>query len=112
MEVGKYKFIARLKKNDYIKRGSFIIKPIQIEYLKSIADHQLLFNLSQQTKGKSFLMKNISELAILVKDQQNNQTIISFEDTLKQIIDIKWILLALLLVIAVEWFIRKFNGLI
>ena len=112
LEVGKYKFIARLKKNDYIKRGSFIIKPIQIEYLKSIADHQLLFNLSQQTKGKSFLMKNISELAILVKDQQNNQTIISFEDTLKQIIDIKWILLALLLVIAVEWFIRKFNGLI
>ena len=57
-------------------------------------------------------MKNISELAILVKNQQNNQTIISFEDTLKQIIDIKWILLVLLLVISVEWFIRKFNGLI
>ena len=112
LDVGKYEFIARVNKIDYIKKGSFIIKPIQIEYLRSIADHQLLFNLSQQTQGKSFLMKNISELAILVKNQQNNQTIISFEDTLKQIIDIKWILLALLLVIAVEWFIRKFNGLI
>jgi hypothetical protein len=88
------------------------VKPVQIESLQSVADHQLLFNLSQQTNGQSFSVTNISELVTLVNNQQNNQTIISFEDTLKQIIDIKWILLVLLMVIAVEWFIRKFNGLI
>jgi len=112
LEDGKYELVARVDKDDYIKKGSFIVKPVQIESLQSVADHQLLFNLSQQTNGQSFSVTNISELVTLVNNQQNNQTIISFEDTLKQIIDIKWILLVLLMVIAVEWFIRKFNGLI
>ena len=42
----------------------------------------------------------------------HNNTIISVDDNLKQIIDFHWILLALLLLISIEWFVRKFNGLI
>jgi hypothetical protein len=70
-----------------------------------------LYNLSNQTNGKFYSKNNIDELVSLLNNN-NNQTIISVEDNLKQIIDFHWILLALLLLISIEWFVRKFNGLI
>jgi hypothetical protein len=104
--------IAKIEKRGVTKKGSFLVKPVQIELLKTVADHQLLFNLSQQTGGQSFLVNNLNDLIQVVNNKEEKQIITSFEDTLKQVIDIEWILLILLLLISIEWFFRKYNGLI
>jgi len=112
LEYGSYDLIAKIEKRGVTKKGSFLVKPVQIELLKTVADHQLLFNLSQQTGGQSFLVNNLNDLIQVVNNKEEKQIITSFEDTLKQVIDIEWILLILLLLISIEWFFRKYNGLI
>jgi hypothetical protein len=111
LSEGEYDFKATVDITNYIKKGSLAVRPVEIESLRSVADHQILYNLSNQTNGKFYSKNNIDDLVSLLKNN-NNQTIISVEDNLKQIIDFHWILLALLLLISIEWFVRKFNGLI
>jgi hypothetical protein len=112
LEYGNYDLVAKIEKRDLTKKGSFLVKPVQIESLKTVADHQLLFNLSQQTGGQSFSVNNLNDLIQLVNNKEEKQIVTSFEDTLEQVIDIEWILLILLLLISIEWFFRKYNGLI
>jgi hypothetical protein len=112
LEYGNYNIVAKIEKSGVTKKGSFFVKPVQIESLKTVADHQLLFNLSQQTGGQFFSVDNLNDLIQVVNSKEEKQTITSFEDTLKQVIDIEWILLILLLLISIEWFFRKYNGLI
>ena len=87
------------------------IRPIQVEALSTVADHQLLYNLSQVSGGKSYLMSEIPLLINYINKNQNKISFTSVEDKLKQLIDIEWILLILLLLISSEWFVRKYNGL-
>ncbi len=112
LSAGEYDFNATVDIVNYIQKGSLTVKPVQIESLRSVADHQILYNLSNQTNGKFYSENNIDELVSLLNNNNNNNTIISVDDNLKQIIDFHWILLALLLLISIEWFVRKFNGLI
>ena len=112
LSAGEYDFNATVDIKNYIKKGSLTVRPVQIESLRSVADHQILYNLSNQTNGGFYSKNNIDELVSLLNNTNNNKTIISVEDNLKQIIDFHWILLVLLLLISIEWFVRKFNGLI
>jgi len=111
LSLGEYSFCATVDVKNYIKKGSLTVKPVQLESVRSVADHQILYNLSDQTNGQFYSKNNIDELVSLL-NTTNNQTIISIEDNLKQIIDFHWILLIFLLIISIEWFVRKFNGLI
>ena len=106
-----YTVYAKVEKRNYEKSGELSIKTIQIENLLSVADHEFLYNLSETSGGKSFILSNINELKDYINFQKDKSTITTTEDILKQLIDYELILLILLLLISFEWFIRKYNGL-
>ncbi|MFL2574460.1 MAG: hypothetical protein ACJ0QC_01620 [Flavobacteriales bacterium] len=107
-----YKIFAKVEKRNYQKNGLINIKPVNIEFLNKIANHQILNDLSKITGGKSY---NLNNLNLLINNLNNNKdSFIStrFEDKLIQLIDYELILLILLVLISFEWFVRKYNGLI
>ena len=107
-----YKIFAKVEKRNYQKNGLINIKPVNIEFLNKIANHQILNDLSKITGGKSY---NLNNLNLLINNLNNNKdSFIStrFEDKLIQLIDYELILLILLILISFEWFVRKYNGLI
>ena len=106
-----YSVNAKVEKRNYEKSGELSIKTIQIENLSSVADHEFLYNLSETSGGKSFVLSKINELKDYINFQKNKSTITTTEDILKQLIDYELILLILLSLISFEWFIRKYNGL-
>ena len=107
-----YKIFAKVEKRNYEKNGLINIKPINVEFLNKIANHQILNDLSKITGGKPY---NLNNLNLLINNLNNNRdSFIStrFEDKLIQLIDYELILLILLVLISFEWFLRKYNGLI
>ena len=94
------------------KFGKISIKEIQLEKLSLVANHQLLYALSQSSGGSSFYPSNFSSLIDLINENQNKNSLLILEDKLKQLIDFEWILLILLSLISLEWLVRKYNGLI
>jgi hypothetical protein len=95
-----------------LKKGSFDVKAIQLEQLHTVANHKLLYQLANTSGGALFYPNQTAEIVAAIKQSKNNHYRISVEERLKGIINIPWILLSLLFLISLEWFLRKYNGLI
>ena len=109
--VGEYSFIAKVNGKKNSKNGSFSVIPFQMESMQSRADHQLLYNLAYQSGGKIFFPDQIQELIKEITNSNNNKTIIHTQEKVQEMINIQWILFTLLILICVEWLLRKLNGL-
>ena len=112
LDVGKYTFLAKVKGSEMFKKGSFDVKAIQLEQLHAVANHKLLYQLANTSGGALFYPNQTDEIVAAIKKSKNNYNRISTEEKLKSIINITWILLSLLSLIFLEWFLRKYNGLI
>ena len=94
------------------KKGIINIKPINVEFLNKIANHQILNDLSKISGGESYSLSNLNLLINNLNEDKDNFVSTRFEDKLIQLIDYELILLILLVLISFEWFVRKYNGLI
>lgn len=110
--AGNYTYEAKVVFNakEYTDRGRFSIKAINLESLVTTANHRLLNQLSQGTGGRLFYPGQVDQL----KSEITNNTAIkpvlrdSFQTT--SIISLKWLFAVVLFLLAMEWFIRKYNG--
>jgi len=107
-----YKIFAKVEKRNYEKKGVINIKPINVEFLNKIANHQIMNDLSEISGGESYSLANLNLLINNLNKDKDNFVYTRYEDKLIQLIDYELILLILLLLISFEWFVRKYNGLI
>jgi hypothetical protein len=107
-----YKIFAKVEKRNYEKKGIINIKPINVEFLNKIANHQIMNDLSKISGGESYSLANLNLLINNLNEDKDNFVSTRYEDKLMQLIDYELILLILLLLISFEWFVRKYNGLI
>ncbi len=110
--AGEYSYEAKTKVGDklYTKAGIVIIKELISEKINTVANHQLLYQLSKQSGGKLYYQ---NQLAVLQKDILANDTIKSITYSHKQLTDLvnlKWICFLILGLLSIEWFLRKHNG--
>ena len=112
VESDKYTVYAKVDKRNFEKYGQLTIRPVQIEGLSEVANHQLLYNLSNITGGKSFSSYEFNSLSNHINKNKNKSSLTTIEDKLIQFIDFELILLILLFLISLEWFVRKYSGLI
>jgi len=112
MDVGKYTFLAKVKGSELISNGSFDVKAIQLEQLYTVANHKILLQLANISGGKLFYPNQSDKIITAIKKSKNNLISISTKEKLKDMINIPMILLILLTLISLEWFLRKYNGLI
>lgn len=110
LEPGDYYFKAKIRGTDLVKEGSFTIQSIHLEGMNLTADHQILYQLSKMLDGDLFFPDQMNSLIDILNTNKN--TIIHVKEKTHGLINIHWILLILLSLIAFEWFIRKYNGLI
>lgn len=110
--AGEYSYEAKVKYGDklYTKQGLIIIKEIVSETINTVANHQLLYQISQQSGGKLFYKNQLDQLE---KDILSSESIKSITYTHKQLTDLvnlKWLFFIILLLLSAEWFLRKYNG--
>ncbi len=109
---GNYKYIARVKvgQEQFVKKGSFTVKSINLESINTIADHHLLYKITEKTGGELIFPGNTREIIEMLKTREDIVTVSYTKKSLEEIIHLPWLLGLILLLLATEWFLRKWGG--
>lgn len=105
-----YKASSELGKNSYLKKGSFIVKELKLEYMKTNADFQFLKQLSSKYNGSVFTTSQLDNLASNLLNNVDVVEIIHVDSKNEEIIKWKFLFLIITVFLILEWFIRKFSG--
>ena len=112
LPVGQYSYQAFVKGGDQTlsKKGSFNVTPILIESINTIANHELLFKLSQKYNGDLFHMSELEALEKMIAENEEIRPVSYTEDKPLELIHLKWVFFLLITLLAAEWYMRKRNG--
>jgi hypothetical protein len=109
---GKYKWYAKTKFNgkNYSKNGEFIVEDVSIENLDTYANHALLKQLSAKNGGSFAYLKQYQSTLDKIQNSQSISSVSYRDASFNELIDFKFILALLILLFAVEWFLRRWLG--
>lgn len=112
LPVGEYTYTASTKLGNrlFTAAGQLTVKPLNLEIRQSAANHQLLRNIAVQSGGKMLLPSQISQLADLIRKNENIKTLVYEDRHYSDMIDVKWIFVLIVGLLGVEWFLRKREG--
>lgn len=108
---GVYRFRATASLNGRTETatGEFIVREQQLEAINTTADHLMLRQLSQQTGGRFY---NAATLASLADDLVSRKPAgrLSSNEALNELINLRWLFFLIIVLISVEWGLRKYHG--
>ncbi|MEP7196959.1 MAG: hypothetical protein ABI851_10600 [Saprospiraceae bacterium] len=110
--AGEYTYIAKTEWNNKSLQasGKFSIQEDDIEISNLVARPDLLRGLAEKSNGKFFYKNQLDELSNLLNNEEQNKPILFQTLDIRQIIERKWILFIILLLLSAEWFLRRFWG--
>jgi hypothetical protein len=91
-------------------KGQFIVKPLQMEFAQTTANHQLLNELATQQGGEMYQLNSMNKITDAIQKNERIKPIIYQNQDVKSWIDLKWIFVMLMMLLTIEWFVRKWNG--
>lgn len=112
LAAGRYSWKASTKFNGkrYVKEGVFIVEDVSLESLATNADHNLLRLMSDASSGKFYSLNGMDQLLTDIGKRDDIVTISYDETDYSDLIDWKWIFALIALLLAVEWFLRRYFG--
>lgn len=109
---GTYQFKATTSVGGEVltSSGQFTISPLDLESNNTVADHQLLYQVSEVSGGRMLYPGQLNALAEELLANENIKPVIYTTYRTEPFINLKWIFALLLLLFSVEWFTRKYLG--
>ncbi len=109
---GKYDYTATTiyGGKTFVVNGVFHISTQNLEAINIVADHNLLFNISEKTSAQMLYPNQIDKLQNLLKKRKDIKPLIHQTITNDKLIDLWWYLALIILIFASEWFLRKYWG--
>lgn len=112
LSSGTYNYIVSVD-NESIKRsGSFKVLAFDVEQQHSNSNLKTLENVAKKSNGDLFFPSSLEELTSKLLEDNRFQAMQTSETKKESLIDWKWLLGLIILSLSIEWFIRKYNGLI
>ncbi|MEO3404254.1 hypothetical protein AAFN85_10145 [Mucilaginibacter sp. CAU 1740] len=112
LPVGEYTYNASTQngKQDFKASGQFTIKLLNLETRQSAANHVLLNTLAKQSGGQMIKPSDVAKLADLIRKNENVKTVVYEDKHYSDLVDVKWLFGLILVLLSVEWFLRKREG--
>ncbi len=110
-DAGDYSFIVTVEEQGLTRSGSFTIIPFEAEQQFLNADVAGLEELAKETQGELFTINKGDELIDLLVNDDRYLPIQKSTEKVVPLIDRKWLLGLVVLLLAIEWFLRKYYGL-
>lgn len=112
LPTGDYSFLAdvTIGNETFNETGRFTVTPVNFENIVTQANHNVLFQLAAKTGGRFYLP---GELENLISDLGNNNQLKAtsyFQEMIQELLHLKVLFFVILLLLSVEWFLRKFWG--
>ncbi|RZV60719.1 MAG: VWA domain-containing protein, partial [Flavobacteriaceae bacterium] len=109
---GEYSFTVSASNEGLEQSGSFTILEFNVEQQFLNADVDRLQRVATRTGGRSFFIANTDSLIPLLINDKRFLAIQKSTKKVVPLIDWKYLLALIAVSLAVEWFLRKYNGLI
>lgn len=112
LPIGEYTYTAATQNGTrkFNANGELTVKPLNLETRQSAANHQLLNTIAKQSGGQMLYPAQISQLANLIRKNDNIKTVVYEDKHYSDLIDVKWLFVLILLLLSGEWFLRKREG--
>jgi hypothetical protein len=112
LPVGTYTWTAKtqLGNKTYEKSGTFSVQEIFVETANLVADFDLLKSIAQSTDGKFFTRNELEKVAKEIKANDNIKPVASYQKKYSMLLNSPWYLAAIVLLLGIEWFLRKWHG--
>jgi len=112
LQPGNYTFTVYSKNDNLSKSGQFRILDYNIEAQFNNSNYQKLNKIAVKSEGEALLLKNYENLITKLINDNRYLPIQKSITTNKALIDWYYLLIIIVLIIAIEWFLRKYRGLI
>ncbi|WP_459209385.1 VWA domain-containing protein [Aquimarina rhabdastrellae] len=112
LNPGEYDYTITVAGERISKSGKFAILNYDVEQQFLNADVTKLITLATNTTGKVFYIDQIDNIIEDLINDDRFQIIQKRKEEITPLIDWRYLLGILLLLLAIEWFMRKYNGLI
>ncbi len=112
LPAGDYTYTASVTSGgkSHQASGQFTVSAIQVEMWQSVANHQLLLNLASNSGGEMVYPSDLQNLAQLISTRENIVEVTYTQTGLSDLLHFKWIFFLLLLLLTLEWSVRKWAG--
>lgn len=90
--------------------GAFVVEDFDLEAVTLTADHALLRTLAFSTGGEVVPADSVARLTDLLRQRGDIKTLISSHMRYDELLRLPWLLVAILLLLSLEWIVRKYNG--
>jgi len=112
LPAGTYTWTAKtqLGTKSYEKSGSFSVQEIFVETANLVANHDLLRSIAQTSGGKYFNRSEMENVVKEIKANDNIKPVASYQKKYSMLLNSPWYLAAIVLLLGIEWFLRKWHG--
>lgn len=112
LPLGNYTWTAttQVGKQRFEKSGRFAVQAVMLETANLVADHDLLKSMAKVTGGQYFDKEHIADVAKAIQKNDNIKPIASYQKKYAMMLNSPWYLAAIVLLLGIEWFLRKWNG--
>jgi len=110
LPAGNYQFVAKVNAfdQDLESRGAFLISADNLEAKNLQANPNLLKQLSDLSEGLHFPVSKLSQLSDSLMMNNKVRAQISLENNYSSTLNIIWILCLVIMLLVLEWFLRKY----
>jgi hypothetical protein len=112
LPVGAYRYRAATTHSgqSFTAEGQFSIEPIQLELYETVADHQLLQLLNDRSGGQRFYPGQWDALREQINALPSLKPVLYENLRNLPLINLRWVFFILLVLLSVEWFLRRYFG--
>ncbi len=112
LNAGNYDYTVTVVGENISRSGSFTVLEYDVEQQFLNADVTKLKQLATNTKGKTFTLDQNQILVEGLIQDSRYQPIQKSKENVVSLIDWKYLLMIIIILLGIEWFARKYNGLI
>lgn len=112
LPAGNYVYEAKtlFGGEEYRAEGRLVVAPLDLEGLRSTADHQLLHRMAESTGARMFYPGEWDALQAHLLEREDIRPLLYASRISEELIHIRWVFFLLLFLLALEWTLRKRAG--
>ncbi len=109
---GDYSFSANVKigEKSYTETGSFSVVQVNFENIITRANHNLLYRLASESGGKFYRPNEVEQLIKELESNNRLKPVSYYQEMIQKLLNLRWVFFVILLLLSVEWFLRKYWG--
>lgn len=112
LSAGSYRYHASTvyEGEKLTAEGAFVVEDFDLEAVTLTADHALLRTMALATGGEVVAADSVMLLVDKLAQRSDIKTLITSRMRYDELLRLPWLLVVLLLLLSVEWVVRKYNG--